>query len=370
MVTVTTSGGAIPTGSVTCNIQTRGHTAAYSSTLANGSASLPLTSIGQDPVGTYSIACSYAGAAGYAASSTASASSLNVTQAVPVITWPSPAAIAYPTALGAAQQTATANVPGTFQYQPASGTVETVGTQTLTVNFQPSDTTDYMSTSATTPIVVSKGTPSVMWSAPTSIAAGTALSATQLDATASVPGTFTYSPAAGTVPAVGVDTLSVTFTPTDTTDYNSVTATTSQVVQANPSTVSVTLAPITSWLNYPVLVNVTVLDAGVIPTTGGTIACVATPPSSAGSPITISGILSPNTAFAQIPLTGLPLTPAGSSYSVTCTFTSANPAVVPSGDSTSNPVFGTVINQPAPSENATAGQLQTPTRWPPSDAAR
>ena len=48
-----------------------------------------------------------------------------------------------------------------------------------------------------------------------------ALSSAQLDATASVAGTFTYTPAAGTVLDAGNgQTLSVTFTPTDTVDYN------------------------------------------------------------------------------------------------------------------------------------------------------
>lgn len=60
---------------------------------------------------------------------------------------------------------------------------------------------------------------------------GTALSSTQLDATANVPGTFVYNPAAGTIPADGSDTLSVTFTPTDTTDYNSATATVTLAVE-------------------------------------------------------------------------------------------------------------------------------------------
>ena len=47
------------------------------------------------------------------------------------------------------------------------------------------------------------------------------MSATQLEATASVPGTFVYTPAAGTVLGAGnSQTLSVTFTPTDTADYN------------------------------------------------------------------------------------------------------------------------------------------------------
>jgi hypothetical protein len=59
---------------------------------------------------------------------------------------------------------------------------------------------------------------------------GTALGATQLDATASVPGTFVYNPAAGTVLPVGSNTLSVTFTPTDAKDYTIATATTTLTV--------------------------------------------------------------------------------------------------------------------------------------------
>ena len=47
------------------------------------------------------------------------------------------------------------------------------------------------------------------------IAYGTALSATQLNATASVPGTFVYTPAAGTVLNAGTQTLHVDFIPTD-----------------------------------------------------------------------------------------------------------------------------------------------------------
>ena len=42
-----------------------------------------------------------------------------------------------------------------------------------------------------------------------------------------MPGTFVYTPAPGTVLSAGTgQTLSVTFTPTDTVDYNSVTTTT------------------------------------------------------------------------------------------------------------------------------------------------
>jgi 6-phosphogluconolactonase (cycloisomerase 2 family) len=60
--------------------------------------------------------------------------------------------------------------------------------------------------------------------APAPITNPTSLSATQLDASANVAGTFLYTPPAGTVLAAGTQTLSVTFTPTDTTDYTSVSA--------------------------------------------------------------------------------------------------------------------------------------------------
>ena len=63
--------------------------------------------------------------------------------------------------------------------------------------------------------------PVITWSNPTPIAYGAALSGTQLNATASVPGTFVYTPAAGTVLNAGNgQILRVDFTPTDTIHYN------------------------------------------------------------------------------------------------------------------------------------------------------
>jgi hypothetical protein len=53
----------------------------------------------------------------------------------------------------------------------------------------------------------------VTWQYPASITYGTGLSGTQLNATASVPGSFTYSPAAFAYLGVGAQTLSVTFNP-------------------------------------------------------------------------------------------------------------------------------------------------------------
>ncbi len=76
---------------------------------------------------------------------------------------------------------------------------------------------------------ITKATPVVSWNNPADAQDGTVLSDTQLNATASalgisVSGKFTYSPAAGTALSFSSgasQTLTVDFTPTDTTNYNS-----------------------------------------------------------------------------------------------------------------------------------------------------
>jgi hypothetical protein len=156
---------------------------------------------------------------------------------VPVISWTAPGAITYGTALSGTQLSATANVPGTFVYTPAAGAVLTAGQQTLSVLFTPTDTQTYSSATATVTMTVNQAAPTTSWATPAAITQGTALGATQLDAKASVPGAFAYTPAAGTVPAAGTLQLSAVFTPTDATDYSSATAKTSLVVNApsNPT---------------------------------------------------------------------------------------------------------------------------------------
>ena len=90
----------------------------------------------------------------------------------------------------------------------------------------------------------------ISWSAPAPITYGTALSATQLDATGNVAGTFTYTPPAGTVLSAGQQTITATFTPTDHADYAPATATATLTV--NQATQSITFAAPTSPVTYPV----------------------------------------------------------------------------------------------------------------------
>ena len=181
---------------------------------------------------------------------------INVAQAAPVITWSNPADIVYGASLGATQLNATADVPGTFLYTPPAGTVLGAGSgQTLSVAFTPTDATDYSGAIKTVQINVGQAAPVITWSNPADIVYGTALGATQLNATANVSGAFLYTPPAGTVLPMGSgQTLSVTFTPTDATDYSGAIKT----VQINVRQA----APVITWSNPADIVYGTALGAG------------------------------------------------------------------------------------------------------------
>jgi len=156
---------------------------------------------------------------------------INVVKAIPIITWTNPADITYGAVLNGSQLNATSDVVGTYTYNPASGTKLNAGLgQTLSVNFTPIDAINFESVTKTAQINVKKATPVITWVKPADIIYGTALSSTQLNATANVSGTFTYSPAVGTtLNAAVAQTLQVTFTPTDNTNYE----TTTKTVQLN-----------------------------------------------------------------------------------------------------------------------------------------
>jgi hypothetical protein len=74
---------------------------------------------------------------------------------------------------------------------------------------------NYNPATATQKTTAEKATPVITWATPAAITYGTALSATQLDASANVAGNFVYSPAAGKIEPAGSNTLKVTFTPSN-----------------------------------------------------------------------------------------------------------------------------------------------------------
>jgi hypothetical protein len=152
--------------------------------------------------------------------------SINVSKAWPNITWSNPAAITYGTVLSGTQLNATADVAGSFVYTPPAGTLLDAGVgQSLHVDFTPTDSANYNAIDQSVQITVNKAVPQITWSNPADITEGTALSGTQLNATANVAGSFVYSPASGTTLGSGnAQQLDTTFTPTDGTNYTTATA--------------------------------------------------------------------------------------------------------------------------------------------------
>jgi Flp pilus assembly CpaE family ATPase len=160
---------------------------------------------------------------------------LVVTSILSTITWNNPVAIPYGTPLGISQLNALANAPGTFQYTPEEGTVLPVGRHTLKAVFTPHDSSNQMATKAEVTLTVIKQRPTITWPAPAPIVCGAALSARELNATASVPGTFVYIPGAGAVLSAGKHTPTVVFTPEDTANYTTTqTAVSLNVLKATP----------------------------------------------------------------------------------------------------------------------------------------
>ncbi len=147
---------------------------------------------------------------------------IKVLQATPTINWSNPEDITYGTTLNSTQLNASASVPGIFNYNPVPETVLGAKNQTLNVTFTPTDTTNYTNVSKSVSINVRGATPEINWSNPADIVYGTPLNSTQLNASASVTGNFTYNPVPGTVLSAKNQTLNVTFTPIDTANYSNV----------------------------------------------------------------------------------------------------------------------------------------------------
>jgi hypothetical protein len=256
-------------------------------------------------------------------------------------------------------------------------TGKAAGSATIRASINVNENTKWGSTSLT---VTSGGlmTPIINWPVPAPIPYGTALSSIQLDATASaggisVPGTFAYTPGAGTILAAGTQRLSVLFTPTDTTHYTTATASISLTVNKAAATVSLsnliqtytgsglspivttvpaglsivwTGAPDTNAGTYPV--TATVNDPNYTGSASGSFVINAAPATVTLSNLTqnyTGGALTPtattNPVGLPITWTGVPDTNTGI-YPITATINSPNYTGSASGSFNISPVAATV----------------------------
>ncbi|MGA3132375.1 MAG: AAA family ATPase [Terracidiphilus sp.] len=156
---------------------------------------------------------------------------ITVHRATPLIAWRPISPIVYGTALGADQLNAETNIPGVFVYRPAVGAVLPAGSTQLTATFLPEDDANYAEADATASLAVEKAVPEVEWRTPAPIEYGTSLEAQQLNASSSVPGTFTYMPATGSMLSAGSHMCAVLFSPDDSTNYLPADATVTLVVK-------------------------------------------------------------------------------------------------------------------------------------------
>ncbi len=144
---------------------------------------------------------------------------------------------------------------------------------------------NFTGSSAQATLGVTQATPTITWANPAAITIGTALSAVQLNATApaSVPGTFAYTPPLGTVLSAGSHTLSVTFSPTDSTDYTTATASVTILVLNTIVGTNIGVTPLDTITGLtPVTMNFSnVTKAG---TTGLTTSSTGAPPPPAFQP--------------------------------------------------------------------------------------
>ncbi len=187
---------------------------------------------------------------------------VNVTvyKATPVVTvLPTPSTITYGQALASSTLsggTASANgilVSGTFAWATPS-TAPGVGTASESVIFVPTDTNDYNSATATVNVTVYKATPVVtVLPTPSTITYGQTLASSTLSGGSAsvngiiVSGTFAWT-TPNAAPGLGIASESVTFTPMDTADYNSATATVNVTVYK--ATPVVTVLPTPSTITY------------------------------------------------------------------------------------------------------------------------
>jgi len=98
--------------------------------------------------------------------------------------------------------------------------------------------TNYQISLADGTLTLAPASPVITWTNPAPITYGTPLSGTQLNATASVPGSFIYNPTNGTVLGAGTNTVFTIFTPSDAVDYISAVEPVSLLVL--PATLTVT----------------------------------------------------------------------------------------------------------------------------------
>jgi FG-GAP repeat/Secretion system C-terminal sorting domain len=184
-----------------------------------------------------------------------------------ITTWPSASAITYGHQLASSTLSGDVTVTaGTFAFTTPA-TAPNAGTANQPVTFSPTDTANYNTALQNVSVTVNKANPAITtWPSASAISYGQQLSLSTLsDGVSVTPGTFAFTTPA-TAPNAGTTNQPVTFTPTDTANYN--TALQNVSVTVNKVNPSITTWPAASAIFYGQQLSSSTLSGGVSVTSG------------------------------------------------------------------------------------------------------
>lgn len=187
------------------------------------------------------------------------------------------------------------------------------GSYTVTATFQ-DPAGNFSDSQGTGSLSIGQATPAITWSQPAAIVYGTPLSATQLDATADVPGSFSYTPSSGTILSAGSHTLSVLFTPSDTVDYT--TATASVSIEVDPAGTTTAVLDVSTTVGAS-RVQLSAIISSTTPVDAGSVSFTVSDSQGHQLGTSTSGSVTNGTATAEFSLPSG--TPVGS-YTVSATY--------------------------------------------------
>ena len=210
--------------------------------------------------GTHTLTATFTPSSGNYQSGTTKEVTLVVNKVTPTITWDTPSNIVYGTELSATQLSATADQTGAITYAENSsaitiGNVLDAGSHIVTATFTPTDAANYNPATKDVTITVTKATPEITWATPADITYGTALSATQLNATSAAGSNFSYTltngnNAMGAILNAGDNVLTATLP-----------ASTNYIEQTKTVTIHVNKAdPIITWTPQDITYGATLAD--------------------------------------------------------------------------------------------------------------
>ncbi len=229
-LSATLTDGTNPISGQTIDFTLNGNGVGNAVTNGSGVASLTNVSLAGINAGSYptGVGASFAGAGIYLASSASNSLTVNKADTVTTVTVSNATYDGNPhggtanvTGPAGLNQSLTVTYAGdnSTVYGPSTTPPTDAGDYTASASY--AGDSNYNPSSDSEDYTIAKATPVITWNNPADIIYGTALSGTQLNATANVPGSFVYTPAAGTVLGYGsAQNLHVDFTPTDTTNYS------------------------------------------------------------------------------------------------------------------------------------------------------